>query len=237
MPDAQRLACFRGRCSRQSACLSTAEGARIERAWGACPNLGLANRCRCYSASLPNELSTVPGTRTLNLHGLNVAPLTNWARTACERIPGFEPGPSTMARSRSSPELHPHGARAVIRCRPGPPALQGQGHGRVRRRALGGIRTRSYLALDQARLPVAARALRAATRVEPGHPPYEGGAASRARRRSCPPWIRTTTAEFRVRRPTVRPMGIGPFHHVCVRHQGLEPRTSGLRIRHSNQLS
>jgi hypothetical protein len=31
-----------------------AEGARIERAWDASPNLGLANRCHCHSASLPS---------------------------------------------------------------------------------------------------------------------------------------------------------------------------------------
>jgi hypothetical protein len=34
--------------------LPYAEGARIERAWDASPNLGLANRCHCHSASLPS---------------------------------------------------------------------------------------------------------------------------------------------------------------------------------------
>jgi hypothetical protein len=120
----------------------------------------------------------------------------------CVASPGSRPGGPCRQSNRPS--------RAVIRCRPGPPALQGQGHGRVRRRC---VRSAGF---EPAKTWLSTRPVYQLRHehsepppgVEPGHPPYEGGAASRARRRSCPPWIRTTTAGFRVRRPTVRPMGI-----------------------------
>jgi hypothetical protein len=42
---------------------------------------GARRACPVHSPRF--KLRTVPGIRTLNLHGLNVAPLTSWARTAC----------------------------------------------------------------------------------------------------------------------------------------------------------
>ena len=68
---------------------------------------------------------------------------------------------------------------------------------------LGGSRTRINLALNQARLPdcgTSAWSLRAESNRLPV--PYEGTALpGELRRRGCPPWIRTTIDEFRVRRP------------------------------------
>jgi hypothetical protein len=59
---------------------SMAEGARIERAWDASPNLGSANRCYCRSASLPSRHGTE--SNRLSIAALQAA--TRPARTAPE---------------------------------------------------------------------------------------------------------------------------------------------------------
>jgi hypothetical protein len=64
---------------------------------------------------------------------------------------------------------------AVSRCRPGSPALQGQGHSRVRRRGIG-LRERG-----------------AATRCRPGPSAVRRRSRSRARRPRCRARIRTLT--------------------------------------------
>lgn len=53
---------------------------------------------------------TAPGTRTLIIHGLSVAPLTNWARAVWSGWPGLNRRPRRWRRRALPAELHPHGA-------------------------------------------------------------------------------------------------------------------------------
>jgi hypothetical protein len=63
-------------------------------------------------------------------------------------------------------------------------------------------RTHSHV-LNVTPLPLGYEDMRAATRCRPGSPAVRERGRSRARRHaSCPPWIRTTTAAPRTRRPT-----------------------------------
>jgi hypothetical protein len=72
---------------------STAESGRLERH-------GRSRALVSSEARHPGRFAlhglprTVPRIRPANLLGLSQAPLPNWARTACERIPGIGPGPS-----------------------------------------------------------------------------------------------------------------------------------------------
>ena len=95
---------------------------------------------------------------------------------------------------------------AVSRCRPGSPALQGQGHSRVRRQGTGASDGGRFRFTDQQAVSVLTPVLVSSVRFErtlpsascgllvplpwgcedvepppgadPGHPPYEGGAAA-----------------------------------------------------------
>ena len=123
---------------------------------------------------------------------------------------GFEPqlqGPADCLLSDSP-------SRAALRCRPGPPALQGRGHGRVRRhnRALGEIRTLTaladHMALNHARLPFRHEHLEPSPGADPGLLPYEGKVTSRVRRPSYRDWNRTSVLLIHTR--TVAPAGNDP---------------------------
>jgi hypothetical protein len=91
---------------------------------------------------------------------------------------------------------------AVSRCRPGSPALQGQGHSRVRRRGTGAsdggrfrfaARRRSPC-LRRCLLPLGYEDVEPPPGADPGHPPYEGGAAAVRDGVSCPARTRTPIA-------------------------------------------
>src|SRR6185312_10222881 len=83
---------------------------------------------------------------------------------------------------------------AVSRCRPGPPALQGQGHSRVRRRGTGASDGGRFRFTDQKAVsvlapvppPIGLRGRGAATRCRPGPSAVRRRSRSRARRRELP---------------------------------------------------
>jgi hypothetical protein len=103
-----------------------------------------------------------------------------------ERLAGLEPATFDLA-SRRSNLLSYNRMEPSPRFELGPPPYRGgaltarttkASLGRAWDSTLDGIRTRSYTALNRARLPVAARAYEPPPGADPGRPPYGGGAAT-----------------------------------------------------------